>query len=287
VQKYLNAKKVPQVFPNTGADKWGDYKDFPWTIGWQPSYRTEAQIYTQYALANKPDAKIAILYQDDDFGKDYLNGVKDILGDRFDKVVVKVLSYETTDPTIDSQVLSLQASGADTFISATIPKFAAMTIRKVHDIGWTPMFFMTNVAISVGAVIEPAGKQSAVGMISAAYVKDPTDPQWKDDAGLKEWRDFMNKYMPGADQADNNYTQGYGGVFTLMQVLKQCNGDFSRENIMKQAANLHDLVVPTLLPGILVNSSPTNFHPIRQMQLQRWNGSNWVLFGKVLEGSKS
>ncbi len=287
VQKYLNAKKVPQVFPNTGADKWGNYKEFPWTIGWQPSYRTEAQIYTQYALANKPGAKIAILYQDDDFGKDYLNGVKDILGDKFDTVVVKVLSYETTDPTIDSQILSLQASGADTLISATIPKFAAMTIRKVHDIGWKPLFFMTNVSSSVGAVIEPAGKDAAVDMISAAYVKDPTDPQWKDDAGLKEWRDFMNKYMPGADQADNNYTQAYGGVFTLMQVLKQCNGDFSRANIMKEAANLHDLVVPTLLPGILVNSSPTNFHPIRQMQLQKWNGTSWVLFGKVLEGSKS
>ena len=287
VHKYLNLKKVPQLFVSTGADKWADPKHFPWTMGWQPSYRTEAQIYTKYIQDQKPAAKIAILYQNDDFGKDYVNGVKDSLGAKYDSMVVKTASYETTDPTVDNQIVGLQAAGADTLIVAAIPKFAAMTIRKVHDLNWTPLFIMTNVSISVGAVLKPAGPENAVGLISAAYLKDPTDPQWKSDAGMGQWRDFMNKHMPGADQTDNNYVFAYGVSQTMVQVLKQCGNDLSRANIMKQAASLHDFDVPVLLPGINVNTSATNFHPIRKMQLQKWTGKNWELFGKVLEGAST
>jgi len=201
VVHYMNQKKVPQLFVSTGADKWGDYKKTPWTIGWQPSYRTEAQIYTKYMLQQKPNAKLAIPYQNDDFGKDYPNGVRDVLGDKFDKVAVTA-SYETTDPTIDSQITALQASGADVLLVAAIPKFAAQAIRKVHDLNWRPMFFMSNVAISVGAVMNPAGPENGIGILSAAYLKDSSDPSWKDDAGMNEWRAFMNKYMPGADQTE-------------------------------------------------------------------------------------
>ena len=284
VQKYLNQKKVPQLFVATGADKWGDPEHFPWTMGWQTSYRSEAQIYAKYILEEKPNAKIGLLYQNDDFGKDYVNGVKDVLGaDRYAKIVTPV-SYEATDATIDSQLLSLKSAGVDVLITATVPKFGAMSIRKVHDLDWHPLHIMSNVAISVGTVIEPGGKENAIGLISADFRKDPTDPTWKDDAGIKELRDFMNKQMPGADQADNNYLYGYSVVQTLMQVLKQCGNDLSRENVMKQAASLKDQVIPQLLPGILINTSPTNFHPLRQLQLQRWDGKTWVLFGKVISG---
>jgi branched-chain amino acid transport system substrate-binding protein len=285
VQKYLNQKKVPQLFVATGADKWGNYKQNPWTIGWQPSYRTESQIYAKYILAQKPDAKIGILFQNDDFGKDYVLGVKDSLGDKFDKMVIKQASYETSDPTIDSQVVELQSSGADTLIVAAIPKFAAQAIRKVYDIGWKPLFFMTNVSVSVAQVIKPAGAEKAVGIISAEYLKDPTDPAWNDDAGMKEWRAFMAKYLPDADTSDANFVYSYGASQTMLQALKQCGQDFSRENIMKQVANLHDFVPATLLPGIRINTSPTNFHPIRQEQLARWNGKIWERFGEVIEGS--
>ncbi len=287
IQKYLNSKKVPQLFVATGADKWGNYKDNPWTIGYQPSYRTEAQIYAKYILRTKPDAKIAIIYQNDDFGKDYLAGVKDVLGDKYAQMVVKEVSYETTDPTVDSQVVTLQGSGADTLITAATPKFAAQIIRKVYDIGWKPTHFLTNVSISVASVMRPAGEEKGVGIISATYGKDPTDPKWKDDPGMKQWRDFMNKYLPGADQTDANYVYAYGAGLTMLQVLKQCDGDFSRERVMKEAANLKDFDLPTLLPGIKVNTSPTNFHPLRQMQLQKWTGTTWELFGDVINGSES
>src|SRR5215469_11168955 len=286
IVRYMNQKKVPHLFVSTGADKWGDYKQTPWTIGWQPSYRTEAQIYTKYILQNKPNAKIAILYQNDDFGKDYPNGVKDVLGDKFDKMVVTA-TYETTDPTIDSQITQLQATGADVLLVAAIPKFAAQAIKKVHDLNWKPMFLLSNVSISVGAVMNPAGPENGIGIISAAYLKDSSDPTWKNDAGMNEWRAFMDKYMPGADQSDGGYIAAYGLCKTMLQVLKQANGDFSRENIMKQVANLHDLENPVLLPGIKINTSPTNFHPIRAMQLEKWNGKSWVLFGDVIQGSES
>jgi branched-chain amino acid transport system substrate-binding protein len=286
IVRYMNQKKVPQLFVATGADKWGDYKKTPWTIGWQPSYRTEAQIYTKYMLQQKPNAKIAILYQNDDFGKDYPNGVKDVLGDKFDKMVVTA-TYETSDPTIDSQITTLQASGADVLLVAAIPKFAAQAIRKVHDLNWKPMFFMSNVAISVGAVMNPAGPENGVGILSAAYLKDSTDPTWKNDAGMNEWRAFMTKYMPGADQTDGGYIAAYGLSKTILQVLQQCKGDFSRANIMKQVTSLHDLENPVLLPGIKISTSPTNYHPITAMQLEKWNGKSWELFGEVIQGSQS
>jgi branched-chain amino acid transport system substrate-binding protein len=286
IERYMNQRKVPQLFVATGADKWGNYKEFPWTIGWQPSYRTEAQIYTKYMLQQKPDMKLAILYQNDDFGKDYPAGVKDVLGDKFSKMVTTA-TYEVTDPTVDTQITTLQGSGADVLLVVATPKFAAQAIRKVHDLNWKPMFFLTNVAISVGAVINPAGPENAVGIISAGYLKDPTDPEWKEDAGMKEWRTFMNKYLPGADQTDAGYIAAYAVSDTMLKVLKQCSGDFSRENVMKQATNLHDVSNPLLLPGIKINTSPTNYHPIRAMQLMKWDGKTWVRFGDIIEGAES
>ena len=281
---YTNGKGVPLLFLGSGANKWGDYKATPWVMGWQPSYRTEAQIYTAYIKENKPNAKIGILYQNDDFGKDYPLGVKDVLGDKYNSMV-KTVSYEVTDATIDSQALELKNWGADVLITAATPKFAAQSIKKVADLAWKPLHFMTNVSISVGSVITPAGADNATGLISAAYLKDPTDEAWKDDAGMKQWRAFMAKYMPGADLTDGGTVFGYGVAMCLWQVLKQCGEDFSRANIMKQAANLKDVEIPVLLPGIKVNTSPTNFHPIRQMQLQKWDGKSWRLFGQVLNGA--
>ncbi len=286
IVRYMNQKKVPHLFLATGADKWGDYKSSPWTIGWQPSYRTEAQIYGKYILKEKPAAKIALLYQNDDFGKDYLLGLKDVLGDKFDKMVT-VATYEATDATVDSQLNTLKASGADTLVVAALPKVSAQSIRKVHDLDWHPLFLMSNVSISVGAVMNPAGPDNGIGIVSGAFVKDASDPTWANDAGMNEWRAFMNKYMPGADQNDNNYIVAYGFSKTILQVLKQCNGDFSRENIMAQANNLHNFEVPVLLPGIVINTGPTDHHPVRAMQLERWDGKKWVLFGNVLQGDPS
>jgi branched-chain amino acid transport system substrate-binding protein len=286
IQKYVNQKKVPHLFIATGADKWGDYKNFPWTIGFNPSYRTEAQIYTKYILLQKPDAKIAILYQNDDFGKDYPAGVKDILGDTFDQKTVQS-TYETSDATIDSQITTLQASGAEVLLVAATPKFAAQAIRKVHDLGWKPMFLMTNVAISVGTVMVPAGPENSIGMLSTNYLKDSTDPRWANDSGMNEWRAFMNKYMSGADQTDLSYVYAYGAAQTMLVVLKQCDGNFSRENIMRQATNIKDLVLGVALPGIKVNTSPTNFHPIKAMQMIRWDGKTWAPIGEIIEGSST
>jgi branched-chain amino acid transport system substrate-binding protein len=284
IQKYLNDRKVPQLFVATGATKWNDPKRFPWTMGWQPNYQTEAHIYAKYLLADKPDAKIGILYQNDDYGKDYVIGLKDGLGDKAKTMIVKEESYETSDPTIDSQIVSLQASGADTFLNATTPKFAAQAIRKSYDIGWKPLHFLNNVSISVSSVLTPAGLEKSAGVITADYRKDPTDPRWKDDAGYKQWLEFMKKYMPDADLADNDHPYGMMAAMTLVQVLKQCWSDLSRENIMKEAANLHDLEMPMLLPGIKINTSADSFAPIKQMQLQRFNGKSWELFGDVLSG---
>jgi len=253
-------------------------------MGWQPSYRIEAQIYAKNILAENPNAKIGIIYQNDDFGKDYVLGAKDVLGAKFD-TMVKTVSYEATDATIDSQLVTLQGAGVDTLIGALIPKFAAMGIRKVFDMGWKPRFFLSNVSLSVGAVINPAGPEKAVGVISADFRKDAVDPLWKDDAGMNEWRAFMKANMPDADVSDNNYSYGYATALTLMHVLKQCGNDLSRENVMKQAASIKDLENPILLPGIRINTSPTNFRPITQMQLQKWNGKSWELFGKVISGS--
>jgi branched-chain amino acid transport system substrate-binding protein len=287
IQKYLNERKIPQLFVATGASKWGDPEHFHWTMGFQPDYRTEARIYGKYILQNKPDAKIAILYQNDDFGKDYLIGLKEVLGTDKAKMIVQEASYEVSDTSVDSQVVSLQASGADTFLLAATPKFAAQAIRKVYDIGWKPLFLMTDVAASVGTVIAPAGPEKAVGIIVAAYLKDPVDPTWKDDAGMKQWRDFMTKYIPDGDISDNGNVYGYTVGMTLVQVLKQCGNDLSRENVMKQAANLHDLELPTLLPGIKISTSATDYYPNKQMQLQRWDGKSWHLFGDIINGASS
>ncbi len=284
IERYCNQKKVPQLFVATGADKWGNYKEFPWTIGWQPSYRTEAQIYTKYLLKENPKAKLAILYQNDDFGKDYPIGVRDVLGKDWDQTVIKSLTYEVTDPTVDSQVAEAQASGADAFLVVATPKFAAQAIRKVHDLNWKPMFFMTNVAISVGAVMRPAGPENAIGMISTLYLKDPTDPAFDNDAGMKAFKDFMAKYVPGGDVTDSGYVAGYGPSFTMWKVLEACNGDFSRENVMKQATSIQKEVNPVLLPGITVSDSPTNYHPIKALQPAKWDGKTWVRFGEVIEG---
>ena len=283
IVRYMNQKKVPHLFLATGADKWGDYKQYPFTIGWQPSYRTEAQIYGKYILKEKPNAKVGLLYQNDDFGKDYLLGLKDVLGDKFDKMVT-VQTYEATDATVDSQLNTLKGTGADVLVVAALPKMSAQSIRKVHDLDWHPLFLMSNVSVSVGAVMNPAGPDNGIGIVSGAYLKDPSDPRWANDPGMNEWRAFMNKYMPGADQADNSYISSYGLSYTMWQVLKQCGDDFSRENIMKQANSLHDLEVPVLLPGLKVNTSPTNHHPVLGMQLMRWDGKTWVLFGDVIQG---
>jgi branched-chain amino acid transport system substrate-binding protein len=279
--KYVNQKKVPHLFVGSGADKFQDPKNYPWTIGWQPSYRVEAQIFAKYALKEKPGAKIGILYQNDDFGKDYLAGFRDVLKDNFDKAVT-LASYEVTDATIDSQAISLQQAKVDVLLTAATPKFAAQIIRKVADMNWKPLHLLSNVSSSVGAVIEPAGRDKAIGLVCNTYYKDPSDPHWKDDPGIKLWREIMTKYLPGADLNDAFYVYGAGAVMTMIPVLKQCGNDFSRENLLKQASNLKNVEVPTLLPGIRVNTSPTNYHTIGQVQMMRWSGKSWDLFGDVL-----
>ncbi len=284
IVRYVNQKKVPHLFVATGAAKWGDYKLYPWTTGWQPDYQTEAQIYGKYILKQKPGAKVAVLYQNDDFGKDYLVGLRKIFGDHYAKMVTEA-TYEPTDPTVDSQIATLQASVADDLVVAAAPKFGAQAIRKVYDLGWKPMFFMTNVSISVASVLTPAGPEKAIGMISTGYLKDPTDHQWDNDAGMKEWRAFMAKHMPDADLTDANYVYGYAAAKTMLQVLKQCNGNFSRENVMQQAESLHNLELPTLLPGIKVNTGHTDHRPIKAMQLEKWDGKTWVLFGDIIEAT--
>ncbi len=284
--RYVNLKKVPDLFLATGADKWGDYKEHPWTIGWQPSYVTEAQVYAKYIQAQKPGAKIGILYQNDDFGKDYLTGVRDVLKGDYDKQVT-TSSYEVTDATIDSQLVSLQAAGVAVLMTVATPKFAAQSIHKVAEMNWKPLHVLTNVSVSVGAVMIPAGPGNGVGIISSAYLKDPTDPRWENDAGMQEWRAFMAKYYPDGDLKDGGNISGYGQTQTMMQVLKQCGSDFSRANLMKQATNLRELENPTLLPGIKINTSPTNYHPIRQLQLMRWNGKSWDLFGDIIAGASA
>jgi len=287
VQGYLNENKVPQLFVATGADKWNDPKKFPWTMGWQPSYRIEARIYARYILKNLPNAKIAVLYQNDDFGKDYLVGLRQGLGDKADKMIVASKTYETTDPTVDSQVAALQGSGANTLLVAAIPKFAAQAIRKVYDLGWKPAFFMTNVSASVGSVMKPAGLEKAQGIITGGYLKDPNDPQWQNSAQYKDWLEFMKKYYAGGSLADVNNVYGYSVAQTLVDVLKACGDNLTRENIMKQAASIHDLKLPMLLPGITVSTSDTDFAPIKQMQLQKFEGETWKLFGDVISGSGS
>jgi ABC-type branched-subunit amino acid transport system substrate-binding protein len=284
IQKYMNAKKVPQLFVATGATKWNDPKDFPWTMGWQPSYQSEARIYAKYILKEKPNAKIAVLYQNDDYGKDYLKGLKDGLGDKAASMIIAEESFETSEPTIDNHIVKLKSTGADIFFDIGTPKFAAQAIKKAGEIEWKALHILNNVSASLGSVIKPAGFENAQGIISAAYLKDVSDPQWDNDSGMKQFLDFLAKDFPEGNKLDGSVVVGYGVAQTLVQVLKQCGDNLTRENVMKQAANLKDFRTEVLLPGIRINTSPINFAPVSQLQLMVFKGERWVLFGDVISG---
>ncbi|TYL78071.1 ABC transporter substrate-binding protein [Bradyrhizobium cytisi] len=283
VQKYLNSKKVPQLFAATGASRFTDPKNFPWTMGYNPNYFVEGRIYGQYILKEHPNAKIGVLYQNDDLGKDYLNGIKAGLGDKAAKMIVTEASYEVSDPTVDSQILKIKDAGADLFFSATTPKQAAQAIKKIAEMGWHPVQIVDINATSVGAVLKPAGLDAAKGLISVNYGKEPLDPTWKDDAGLKKYFDFMAKYYPDGDKDSNFNTYGYGTAQLLVHVLKQCGDDLTRENVMKQAASLKDVTSDVALPGIKANTSPTDYRVNKQLQMMKFNGERWELFGPILE----
>ena len=283
VHKYVNSKKIPHLFLATGATKWGDPKNFSWTMGGQPAYQTEAHIYARYLLKTKPDAKIAVLYQNDDYGKDYLKGLKDGLGDKAAKMIVAEASYEVTDPTVDSQVVTLKGSGADTMFHLATPKFAAQSLRKVYDIGWRPLQFVNNVSAQIPSVLTPAGLEKCVGLITASYLKDVNDPQWADAKDVKDYFAFMKKYNPDADPKDYNNAYAFMQSNLLIQMLKQAGNDLTRENIMRQAANLKNVELPILLPGIKVNTSPTDFYPIEQQMLAKFDGKEWKNFGELLD----
>ncbi|WP_426612200.1 ABC transporter substrate-binding protein [Bradyrhizobium sp. McL0616] len=283
VQKYLNSKKVPQLFAATGASRFTDPKNFPWTMGFNPNYFVEGRIYGQYILKEYPNAKIGVLYQNDDLGKDYLNGLKAGLGDKAAKMIITEASYEVSDPTVDSQILKVKDAGADLFFSATTPKQAAQAIKKIAEMGWHPVQIVDINATSVGAVLKPAGLDAAKGLISVNYGKEPLDPTWKDDAGLKRYFDFMAKYYPDGDKDSNFNTYGYSTAQLLVHVLKQCGDDLTRENVMKQATSLKDVASDTALPGIKANTSPTDYRVNKQLQMMKFNGERWELFGPILE----
>lgn len=281
IHKYMNQKKVPQLFVATGATLWGDPKNFPWTMGWQPNYQGEGRIYAQHILDTKPNAKIGILMQNDDYGRDYLKGFLDGLGDKAKSMVVRQVTYEVTDPTVDSQMVQLKDSGADTFFNITTPKFAAQAIKKAAEIGWKPTHYLNSVSNAAGAVMTTAGAENGIGVISAFYLKDPTDPQWQNSKEYKDWLAWMQKFYPGGDLKDNLNVFGYTVAQTLEQVLKQAGDNLTRENIMRQAASL-DMTLPMLLPGVNIKTAPDDFFPIEREQLARWDGKTWVLFGKVM-----
>jgi branched-chain amino acid transport system substrate-binding protein len=282
IQKYMNAKKVPQLFVATGATKWNDPKEFPWTMGWQPNYQSETQIYAKVILKEHPSAKIAVLYQNDDYGKDYLKGLKDGLGAKAASMIVAEESYETSEPTIDSHIVKLKSTGADVFVNISTPKFAAQAIKKVAEIGWKPVHFLNNVSSSIGSVIQPAGFENAQGIISSNYLKDPTDPQWKNDAGMKAWNEFLDKYFPEANRADASVMYAYTVTQGIVHVLKACGDNLTRDNVMKQAASIKDLELGGLLPGIKVNTSASDFAPLSQLRLMRFKGDTWDLFGDII-----
>jgi branched-chain amino acid transport system substrate-binding protein len=286
IQKYMNTKKVPQLFVSTGAAKWNDPKNFPWTMGWQPNYQTEARIYAAYILKNHPGKTIGVMYQNDDFGKDYVIGLRDGLGDQANKLIVVESSYETTSPTVDSQVVQIKSANPDIFVNISTPKFAAQAIKKLGELKWSPVHFLTNVSVSVGSVMKPAGYENGQGVLSAAYLKDPKDPQWKDDAGLTEWRAFMTKWYPEGDQEDAATVFAYGVAKGLEQVLRQCKDDLTRENIMRQAANLN-FEIGIYLPGTRIKTSPADFAPLEQLQMMRFRGESWELFGPLMSGEKN
>jgi branched-chain amino acid transport system substrate-binding protein len=283
IQKYLNSKKVPQLFVATGATKWNDPTHFPWTIGWQPSYQSEARIYAKFLMKEKPDAKVAVLYQNDDFGKDYLKGLKDGFAGKASAIIAEE-SYEVSEPTIDNHIVKLKASGADVLISITTPKFAAQTIKKMAEIDWKALQIVANVSTSVGAVMKPAGFENGQGVLSAHYAKDAGDAQWKDDPGMKKFLAFLDKHYPDADRSNSQVIYGYGAAQTLTKILEMCGDDLTRANIMKQAANLKDFTPDTLLPGVKINTSTTDFAPIEQLQMMRFKGEKWEMFGDVISG---
>jgi ABC-type branched-subunit amino acid transport system substrate-binding protein len=283
-RRYVNSKKVPQLFVATGATQFGDWQHYPWTIGWQPTYQIEGRIYAHYILKEFPDAKVAVLYQGDDSGRDYFKGIKDGLGDKAGKLIVATATYEVSDPTVDSQILTLRDAGADVLFMTGIPKFNAMGIRKAFDIGWKPrLFCISSTGSSVATAIVPAGVEKAVGVVTASYLKDPTDKQWVNDPGFVEWRAFLEKYYPGADPTDINNAYGYSAAQTLVQTLQQCGNDLSRENIMRQATSL-DIALPMLQPGIRVKTGPQDYYPLKQMRLVKFNGTAWIPFGEAISG---
>ena len=282
IHKYMNGKKVPQLHVYSGASKWNDPQHFPWTMPGLPSYQAEARIYAAHILKTKPDAKIAVLYQNDDYGKDYLEGFEKGLGAKAKTMIVAKASYETSEPTVDSQIIQLQASGANVFFNITTPKFAAMAIRKAYDIGWKPVQYLNNVSASIGSVLTPAGLGKSTGLVTTNYLKDPQDPTWKDDKAMNEWRAFMAKYYPDGNLSDVFNVSGYATAQLLVQVLKQCGDDLTRENVMKQAENIKNFEIDVLLPGIKINTSPTDFEPIESMQLARFDGKEWVRFGEII-----
>jgi len=286
IQKYLNGKKVPQLFVATGATKWNDPKNFPWTMGWQPSYQSEARIYAKYLTKEKPDAKIGVLFQNDDFGKDYLKGLKDGLGAKASMIIAEE-SYEPTEPTIDSHIVKLKASGADVFVSVTTPKFAAQAIKKLAELEWKPLHLVSNVSISVGSVIKPAGFENSQGILSAAYAKDGADPQWDNDPGMKKVLALLEKYYPEGNKLDSSVVYGYGVAQTMVKVLEMCGDNLTRENVMKQAASLKDFAPDTLLPGVKISTSATDFAPIKQLEMMRFKGEKWELFGDIISGELS
>jgi len=286
IEKYMNSKKVPQLFVATGATKWNEPKDFPWTMGWQPSYQAEARIYAKYLIKEKPDAKIAVLYQNDDFGKDYLKGLKDGLGAKSSMISAEE-GYETSEPSIDGHIVKLKASGADVFISVTTPKFAAQAIKKLAEMNWTPLHIVSNVSASVGGVIKPAGFENAQGILSAAYAKDGADAQWDSDPGMKKFLEFLTRYYPDGNKLDGSVVYGYGAAQTMVKVLQMCGDDLTRANVMKQAASLKSFTPDTLLPGVTINTSATDFAPIKQLQMMRFKGEKWELFGDIMSSELS
>jgi branched-chain amino acid transport system substrate-binding protein len=284
IQKYLNVKKVPQLFVGSGASRWNDPKDFPWTMGYQPNYQNEGRIYAKYLLKEKPDARIAVLYQNDDLGKDYLKGLKDGLGQKASMIVAEQ-GYETSEPTVDSHIVNLKSTGADVFVAIALTKVAAQSIRKVSELGWRPLFILSSIGSSIGTVIQPVGFDKAQGLISTAYLKDSSDPQWNDDEGMKKFYGFLAKYAPDANKADFFVVYGYGIAQTMAKVLQQCGDDLTRENVMRQAANLRNFTPDVLLPGMSINTGATDFAPIEQMRMIRLKGEKWELFGDVISGS--
>ena len=286
IQKYMNAKKVPQLFVSTGAAKWNDPKNFPWTMGWQPSYQVEARIYAKYILQKYPGKTIGVLYQNDDFGKDYLIGLHDGLGDQAKKLIIVESSYETSSPTVDSQIVQIKGANPDIFVNIATPKFAAQAIKKAAELDWHPVHFLTNVSVSIGGVMKPAGYEASQDILSTQYLKDPADHEWKSDPAMNEWRAFMTKWYPEGDQNDASTVFGYGVAKGLEQVLRQCGDNLTRENLMKQAASLN-FEIGIYLPGTRIKTGPDDYAPIEQLQMMRFKGESWERFGPIMSGEKS